>query len=536
MNRTKGVSPGFGLWRHDRRWGLLIAAALVVALVAAGLVRQREQGAGTALASQNTGAVQPGVKSAQNMGSWTAPQTIGVVGIHAELLYASGNALFWYGDHGKNTGSLAVVWNPTTGAVQTDNLPFPYDIFCAGSSQLPNGQLLISGGKDDPKGPTADAGIPEATLFDPSADAWSQAQSMNYARWYPTNIELQDGTTLVASGDDANEKLVLPMEEYDYQTNIWTVLPASANIAQGAYIYPRMVLLPTGNVFMGGMSASTMMFNPTTNTWSPTATLQFGQRIYGAMVLLPGLEKVLEAGGNPLENQTANATNTVEVIDFSKPKPAWRYVAPMNYPRQNENLVLLPDRTVLAVGGGEGGATLGQSGGRYVNPVYQPEIYDPATNTWTLMNPQKVQRTYHSTALLLPDGRVVSAGSDWGDSQETLEVFSPPYLSRGPRPTITAAPGSLTYGQSFTITTPDAANIIRVALIKVASTTHATRFDERLVDLTFSAGDGQITATAPPSGAYAPPGYYMLDILNSKGVPAVMPFVLLSSSEATRPH
>jgi hypothetical protein len=530
MSNRWGVDSGGAVWRRGWRWSLVPAAVLAIVLMASELVPQLEQA--TALVRQNKGAALPLAKSAVDLGSWTAPQNIGVVGIHAALLYSSGNVLFWYGDHNKNTGSLGAVWNPSTGAVTTDNLPFPYNIFCSGSSLLPNGQLLVAGGHDDTKSGHADAGIWQSTLFNPPTNAWSQAANMNYARWYPTNIELANGTTLVASGDDANEQLVLPMEEYNYQTNWWTVLPASANFPSDGFIYPRMVLLTNGNVFMGGMSAGTMTFNTATNAWSTVGNLQFGQRIYGAMVLLPGLDRVLEVGGNTLTNQTADATNTAEMINFSDPKPAWAYVASMNYPRQNENLVLLPDGTVLAVGGGEGGGTLGESGGRYVNPVYEPEIYNPKLNTWTVMNPQQAQRTYHSTALLLPDGRVVSAGSDYGSLEETVEVFSPPYLSRAPRPTITSAPASLTYGQGFTITTPDAANIIRVALIKVASTTHATRFDERFVDLTFSLGDGQITATAPPSGAYAPPGYYMLDILNSKGVPAVMPFVLLAPSNS----
>ena len=524
VNSTRGVSQGFGFGRRVWRWALVLAVALPVALVALVLVPQRERVVGTPLGSQYSGAAHAAVKtSPQNMGSWTAPQSLGLVGIHAALLYGTGNVLFWTVGN-NNTGSRAVIWNPTTGTVQANNFPDSYDIFCAGESLLPNGQVLVTGGVDGKVGKNGkleDAGIPQATLFNPSTSTWSQAANMNYARWYPTNLELQDGTTLVASGDDANVQLVLPMEEYNYQTNTWTLLPTSADIEASDFTYPRMVLLTNGNVFLGGQSATTMMFNPTTNQWSTVGTLQYGVRRYGGMVLLPGLNKVLHAGGNQTD-QSGPATNTVEEIDFSQPKPAWQYVASMHYPRQNENLVLMPDGTVLAVGGGEGW-------GAYSNPVYQPEIYNPANNTWTLMNSQQVQRTYHSTALLVPDGRVVSAGSDWGTMEQTYEVFSPPYLFKGTRPSITSAPSSLTYGQNFTITTPNAASIIRVALIKVASTTHATRFDERFVDLKFSIGSGQITATAPPSGAYAPPGYYMLDILNSNGVPAVMPFVLLSS-------
>ncbi|HEV2378201.1 MAG TPA: choice-of-anchor D domain-containing protein [Terriglobia bacterium] len=243
------------------------------------------------------------------------------------------------------------------------------------------------------------------------------------------------------------------------------------------------------------------------------------------MVLLPGLEQVLTAGGDPLTNQMGTATNTAEMIDLSQPTPAWQYVAPMNIARQNENLVLLPDGTVLAVGGGGGG-------GRYTNPVYQAEDYNPTTNSWTLLASQQIQRTYHSTALLLPDGRVFSGGSDNGvqATDHKIEVYSPPYLQNGTRPSITSSPSTLSYGQQFTIVTPDASSITRVALIKVESTTHATRFEGRFVDLSFTVGNGQITATSPPSGNYAPPGYYYLDILNSSGVPAIMPFVLVTTT------
>ncbi|HEY6293847.1 MAG TPA: galactose oxidase-like domain-containing protein [Terriglobia bacterium] len=492
-----------------------------VALLSTGLLPRLARGVPAVVAGEK-GVVQPNPRPLQNLGSWAAPVSLSVSAIHAALL-TSGQVLLWYSDvpFGSGTNSHANLWNPATNAVTSNNLTENYDIFCSGTSYLPNGQLFITGGRDDSK-PHADAGIPQTFLYDPTTNGWTQGPTMSYYRWYPTNLELGDGTTLIASGKDDNGDIVYEMEEYNYETNTLTVLPASADMSTAnTYIYPRMVLMPSGKVFMGGMYAQSMVFTPATNSWVNGPTLNFGQRIYGAMVLLPGLQKVMQVGGDPDESQAGNATNTVEEIDFSKPTPVWSYVASMNEPRQNENLVLLPDGTVLAVGGGTGG-------GRYTNPVYEPEDYNPTANTWTLYSPQEAQRTYHSTALLLPDGRVLSAGSDSGPMARTLEVFSPPYLSNGTRPTITSAPTSVTYNQKFVITTPDAATITRVALIKVASTTHATRFDERFVDLTFKIGSGRISATAPSSGNYAPPGYYMLDILNSSGVPAVMPFVLVN--------
>ena len=513
-------TAGQGRSRISWRWALLIGS-LAVALFSVGLLPRRAHGVAAGMASESRAPEAPGPEF--SLGSWSAPLNIGVVAIHAALL-TNGQVLMWFTDQPFNsgTGSLAQLWNPATNALTKVNLPFGYDIFCAGMTMLPNGQVLVIGGKDDSKGIGSRAGIAQSFLFNPATNTWSQASNMYWARWYPTGTELADGTVLVTSGTDDNSDYVLEQEVYNYNTNYWTSLPASANINSAWGIYPRMVLLPSGQVFMGGMYNETQMFNPATNTWSAVANMNYGVRIYGAQVLLPGLQQVLEAGGNPKNDQTGTATNTVEMIDFSKTPATWNYVAPMNDARQNENLVLLPDGTVLAVGGGGGG-------GRYTNPVYAPEDYNPTANTWTLYNPQQAQRTYHSTALLLPDGRVFSGGSDSGSLKSTLEVFSPPYLSKGLRPTITSAPSTLTYGQQFTIKTPNAAGISRVALIKVASTTHATHFDERFVDLSFTIGKAQITATAPPSGTYAPPGYYMLDILSKTGVPAVMPFVQLTS-------
>jgi hypothetical protein len=145
------------------------------------------------------------------------------------------------------------------------------------------------------------------------------------------------------------------------------------------------------------------------------------------------------------------------------------------------------------------------------------------------MAAQTIQRTYHSTAVLLPDGRVVSAGSDNGaPTQVTYEIYSPPYLFNGPQPVISAAPTSITYGSQFSITTANASTIASMALVHPGATTHADDFDQRYVNLTFTVGNGTLTATAPANGNLAPPGYYMLVIVNTSGVPSVMPFLQLN--------
>ncbi len=414
--------------------------------------------------------------------------------------------------------------DPVTGIVTNVSLPVVGDIFCSGLSVLPNGVVLVTGGNVQGTCPRGGCGVVNAFLFDPSLSTWTVAPPMSYPRWYPTSVELTDGTMLELSGSDQTGKVVQSvLESYNYKTNAWTTLPSTANLPSDVLQpYPRMVLLPSGNVLMSSPAQHTYQFNPATNLWSSIGNFNFGSRFYAPHVLLPGLEQVMVAGGSLSHlNGGDAATNTVEMVDMSAATPQWTYLASMNYPRINSNLVLLADGTVLAVGGGGGN-------GGYTNPVFAAEVYNPKTGVWSVLASQTVQRTYHSTAVLLPDGRVVSAGSDNSQpTQVSYEIFSPPYLFNGPRPIIKSAPTTLSYGAQFSISSPNASTITRVALIRPGATTHADNFDQRYVDLTFTLSAGTVKATAPANGSVAPPGYYMLVIVNSSGIPSIMPFLNL---------
>jgi hypothetical protein len=194
----------------------------------------------------------------------------------------------------------------------------------------------------------------------------------------------------------------------------------------------------------------------------------------------------------------------------------------MAFPRTYHSLTQLPDGTVLATGGGT--TTAPTDGSIAVLPA---ELWSPTTQTWTTLASMSVQRLYHSVALLMPDARVLIAGSGRFDNstqptdQFSAEFYSPPYLFQGPRPTITSAPSALSYGQNFTVQTPDAARIAKVSLIRLGASTHGFNMSQNFVPLTFTAGSGALTVTAPANANLASPGYYMLFIVDTNGVPSV---------------
>jgi hypothetical protein len=457
-----------------------------------------------------------------NLGSWGAPQSLGMLAIHAALLN-TGKALFWGYPVGRSGGpSPARLVDPVANTITDVTIPWPIDIFCSALSFLPNGTLLVDGGTDDGQFPS-DAGIANTTFFDPATNLWSQGPAMNYSRWYPSTLAMPNGTVLAASGTDENGTTVqVALESYSPTTNAWTVLPTSANIPRPIDLYPLLFALGNGNVFYAAPRQNSIELNTKTNVWSPVASMNFGTRYHAAAVLEPGIQTVMIVGGAGSDTGGgASPTNTTETINLAAPTPAWTYGAPMNIARYNANLLYLADGTLLVLGGNQSS--------HYVGPIYQPELYNFATGTWTLLPAQSGLRAYHSTALLLPDGRVISAGSDSGTSLEnSYEIYSPAYLSKGPRPTITSSPSSIAYGKPFTIVTPNAASIKKVALLRPGATTHADHMDDhRYVTLKFTAGSGQITATAPADVNLAPPGYYMLVLVNASGVPSVMPFVQL---------
>jgi hypothetical protein len=465
-------------------------------------------------------------------GRWSAPFDIHGVGVHASLLHTGQVLLFVYprAEH----GTVAWLWDTRNGAFTDVPLGGKRNAFCGGHSILPDGSVWVTGGTK--WGERVLFGARETDFFSAKSRLWKRGPPMTYARWYPSNVTLPDGDVLVVSGEDENGQLVGAVERYHAASGTLETLPASA--AKLLPDYPRLHLLTDGRVLLSGERADTWTFDPRTLVWSPVGSFQYGDRYESACVLLPGLERVLCLGGthgtitagsdglhhtdHPYGDDVPEIppTETAEILDLGQPLPSWRYTQPMHRARMHANAVLLPDGTVLVVGGGRHG--------RYDEAIHTSELFDPETETWTELAAQRAPRMYHSTALLLPDGRVLSAGMDSGPLKTTAEIYSPPYLYRGARPAITKTTKQLAYGQAFEITTTAAASIRRVVLMRPGSVTHSVDFEQRYVALSFEAAAGTLTAQSPAGGTIAPPGWYMLFVVNDRGVPSRAAWVLLA--------
>jgi hypothetical protein len=482
----------------------------------------------------------------QVTGQWvTLPYPMPINPIHMGLLH-TGKVLIVAGSEGDPTEhklqlSKAAVWDLGGGNINqgfiTRTEDLTWDVFCNGWAFFRDGRCLIIGGTTwyDPF-----YGEPRTTVFDPLVEKFSQMQYMAHGRWYATGIVLPDARIMTFSGYTETGAVNNQVEFYTVGSG-WSnpvAAPFSPNL------YPWLHVLPDGRVFNSGSSRYSKMFNPSSQTWTANfAITSTGlNRTYGNSVLLPLLPPNYAARVMVLGGGSPNATATTEIIDFSKPTPAWVRMGDMpSGARVEGNSVLLPNGKVLVQGGSRVNnyattATLGA------------DLFDPATGSWSSTMPggagfAMFARMYHSTALLLPDATVATAGSNpqRGTWDNHIEIYSPAYLfnadgSRATRPVITGAPLGIGYNSvPFTVQTPDALNIGSVALVKPGSDTHAYDMEQRLVGLRFTASSGVLTVNAPPNSNLAPPGYYMLFVLNRAGVPSVARFVQVSPNTTDQP-
>jgi len=366
-------------------------------------------------------------------------------------------------------------------------------------------------------------GIANAEIFDPIKLTWTSVPNMQYRRWYPTATTLSDGRIIVTAGWQTTAHTNAGISEiYDPVANKWTSLTNANNPFE---TYPFLYLLPDGRLLhIGGSeyATDTDVLDLNTATWSVVdPTIVDGG---SATMYMPN--KFMKAGSASDSQDVGASSNTTFVLDMTQHSPLWQQTPSMVYPRSFLNLTMLPDNTVLATGG-----ETDRNGGNISKAVYAAELWSPQTQTWSTMASMQIPREYHGTAILLPDARVLVSGmgADFGNvpDEESAQFYSPPYLFKGARPTISQAPTQIQYNSTFFVSTPDSTDIASVVLIRTGAVTHFFDQNERFLPLSFSQTSGGLTVTAPVDANLAPPGYYMLFVVNNAGVPSIAPFVQL---------
>lgn len=442
-------------------------------------------------------------------GQWLDPIEVEQPPVHSTLL-SDGRLLVWgvgHDDEETGTPFLAGFHNAESRVLDlssdalVETTPSPSDggatdLFCSDQNLVADGRVVAFGGTTwDPLPNDVIYGTNDVRAWDPASDTWTQLDPMAHDRWYPSSLILSDGRVLIAGGysvpmDPSTN--VETLEIFDPTTNQTTELPATAN--RNLPMYPRLYEVPSGPL------AGQVLYQPAGCLWCP--------------------------GGASEEEAGWSMTATFDPGSWST--PTHHGAEPMEEGRWFPSHVILPDGDILVTGGAkQDGVLLTGSDNAEPTAVLTTELFTPSedglSGTWETLAPMKIPRVYHSTSLLLPDGRVLMAGSvpatvqnpATGQPREKgIEIFEPPYLFRGERPLIEEAPALISWDEPFTIRTADADDVSELVLVRAGSVTHVYNPEQRLIELeTQERGDGTITALAPPDAALAPPGSYMLFLL-----------------------
>ncbi len=411
------------------------------------------------------------VESSARWGQWGPVFTCPNVAIHTHVL-PDGRVLMW---GRRDTDDLddhvctPFLWDPAdpadpadpTVAKTTNTKPqqLQVNLFCSGHAFLPDGKLLVVGGHLEDSN-----GVNQAMLYDYNDDTWKPTDQMSTGRWYPTATTLPDGSVLVLGGtyfgpsQPAERPPVLHNDVPEvWKNGNWTqlreFLPGGRQTGD-LELYPRVHVASDGKVFMSGPLEQSYFLDPDNGgEWTPGEARDLKQRDYCPAVMYD-VDKVIYIGGGhdapPVGQEVPRPpTDAVEIIDLRDIPPRWSKTNSMHFPRRQHNATILPDGTVLVTGGTRGGGgpdpdrpfeENGFNDLRPGQPVHIAELWDPESGEWTELAAEEVDRCYHSTAVLLPDARVLSAGGgeyrpwDWRrdrrpnfpeDNHPDAQIFSP---------------------------------------------------------------------------------------------------------------
>lgn len=448
------------------------------------------------------------------------------------LLWAS-NAKTTFGGGGH---TWTTVFDPATGiATERDVTETAHDMFCPGTVRLADGRLLVNGG----------VGAALSSLYDPVANTWSSGPQMNIARGYNADTILPDGSVMTLGGSwsggtagGKNAEIYTPGGSWRTLTGV----PYDPYLLDGVYngwqTDAHAALIPTGNgrVLMAGPSPN-MAWIDTRGNGSSTPAGRRGddQPSLGGPVVMYDAGKILKVGGATWNGNVPASAGAYQ-IDTTQATASVRKLAPMAYPRMYANSVVLPNGQVLVVGGQTYVQEFSDS-----NAVLAPELWDPETETFSVLPAMAVARNYHSLALLLPDARVLSAGGGLcgcAADKPNLQIMSPPYLfnsdgSAATRPVITSAPATVGYGTSIAVSTSSAVSAF--SMVRLNAATHTVNNDQRRVALSFVANGGNsYTLRLPSNDGILLPGQWMLFAINAQGTPSVARIVTVSRSGTPR--
>ncbi len=435
------------------------------------------------------------------LGEWSPVFPMPLVATHAALMN-TGRVLVFDALETPGTPS-ARLWDPASG--QFTAVPNTFaKLYCSGHILTADGRLLTAGGHNG-----IGIGVNDATVFNPATLQWTALPNLNASRWCPSVIQLADGRA-VALGGAINRPVIAEVPEaLSLGGASWTPFSAAQ---KNAGERPHAFQGPDGRIFVNALDATLQSWLLGLDGGSWTLVGQSAAPDGSTVMYQPG--RFMMSGGTTLGAAPVRAATAV--IDLNAATPIWRQAAAMVFGRTHHNLVILPDGKVLAVGGSTE-VTLTSPNG-----VLPAEIWDPDTEAWTQVASMARPRMYNSVALLLPDGRVLAAGGGRvGPDELSGQLYSPGYLFSGARPIVTAIPGSVGYGNGFSVSTPTPAAVARVTLIRNSSVTKATNLDQRFFELSFARVPGGLTVQAPADARTAPAGDYMLFVLDANGVPSV---------------
>lgn len=441
----------------------------------------------------------------------------------------TGKVLLWSSDQRTtfNTGrgrTWTSVFDPAT-ETATDVLveQTNHDMFCPGIAMLADGRVMVNGG-----GQNGSPGRRATSIYDPFTEEWTADARMTRERWYNASLTLPDGDVLTMGGAGTHTLEGGPVdrpERWDPETGWDDLTTARTEVlrddtSQGdnrSGEHPRLYVRSDGQVAYTGPSRTLGVIDVegegAITAVGPRGDDEMSQIDVQAMF---GPDLVLTAGGSTGYGSSTPATRGAHVVDLST--GVTTPTGPMAFRRANGNTVALPTGEVMALGGIPHGENFSDR-----QAVLHAEAWDPGTGAWTTWAAMQVPRTYHSSAVLLPDGRVLAAGGglcgSCGVNHPDGEIFSPPYLFRGARPTITA-PDQILYGGTFDVAT--SGDVARFTMVRMSAATHSTNNDQRVLPVAAtSRGGGGWQLEAPANANLAPPGYYMVFAVSSDDVPSV---------------